>query len=175
VRLDHFIPADAAELGLGAGAGELLAAAIEYLEREPAAAADDKVPLANLSPRELHLVLVYFTQEGRDAYCALEGFDGLCRADRVDGEELMTAIACGWIERLVGTGGDFSTLLGRWTASACAPGSASSRMPSRSTGTAARGRALSSSSGTCSGGAASARERTMTARLEAPSVTSHGR
>ncbi|KAK1678731.1 hypothetical protein QYE76_039579 [Lolium multiflorum] len=89
--------------------------------------------------------------EGPDAYCALEGFDGLCRADRVDGEtmELMTAIACGWIERLVGTGGDFYALLGRWTASACIPGSASSRRPSHSTGTAARGRALSSSSGMC--------------------------
>jgi hypothetical protein len=110
VRLDHFIPADGAELDLGTGAGELLAATIEYLEREPAATADNKVPLADLSPRELQLVLVYFAQEGRDAYCALEGFDGLCRPDRIHGEtlELMTAIACGWIERLVGAGGDVS-------------------------------------------------------------------
>ncbi|KAE8812746.1 pentatricopeptide repeat-containing protein [Hordeum vulgare] len=123
VRLDHVIPAD---LGL-AGGGGLLAAAIEHLEREPAAAADDKAPLADLSPRELQLVLVYFAQEGRDAYCALEVFDWLRRADRVDGEtmELMTAIACGWIERLVGAGGDVSdvsALLGEMDCVGLRPG-----------------------------------------------------
>ncbi|KAK1631762.1 hypothetical protein QYE76_006077 [Lolium multiflorum] len=124
VRLDHFIPADGAELDLGTGAGELLAATIEYLEREPAATADNKVPLADLSPRELQLVLVYFAQEGRDAYCALEGFDGLCRPDRIHGEtlELMTAIACGWIERIVGTGGDVSALLGEMDCVGLRPG-----------------------------------------------------
>ncbi|XBJ10018.1 pentatricopeptide repeat-containing protein At2g30100, chloroplastic [Aegilops tauschii subsp. strangulata] len=125
VRLDHVIPADAAELGLAGGG--LLAAAIEHLEREPAAAADDKAPLADLSPRELQLVLVYFAQEGRDAYCALEVFDWLRRADRVDGEtmELMTAIACGWIERLVGAGGDVSdvsALLGEMDCVGLRPG-----------------------------------------------------
>jgi hypothetical protein len=32
VRLGHFIPADTADLGLGAGAGRLLVAAIEHLQ-----------------------------------------------------------------------------------------------------------------------------------------------
>lgn len=119
VRLDHVTPAD---LGLGHG---LLAAAIEHLERDPAD--DDKAPLAGLSPRELQLVLVYFAQEGRDAYCALEVFDWLRRADRVDGEtmELMAAIACAWIERLVGAGGDVadvSALLGEMDCVGLRPG-----------------------------------------------------
>jgi hypothetical protein len=40
-------------------------------------------------------------------------FDWLRRTDYVDGEtmELMTAIACGWIKRLVGADGDVSALL----------------------------------------------------------------
>ncbi|KAL6865066.1 hypothetical protein ACP4OV_016217 [Aristida adscensionis] len=108
----------------------LLAAAIEHLEREPASAAaggDAGAPLAALSPRELQLVLVYFAQEGRDAYCALEVFDWLRRANRVDGEtmELMAAIACGWIERLVGAGGDVAdvaALLGEMDCVGVRPG-----------------------------------------------------
>ncbi|XP_062231150.1 pentatricopeptide repeat-containing protein At2g30100, chloroplastic-like [Phragmites australis] len=102
----------------------LLAAAIEHIEREPASA---EAPLAALSPRELQLVLVYFAQEGRDAYCALEVFDWLRRANRVDGEtmELMAAIACGWIERLVGSGGDVAdvaALLGEMDCVGLRPG-----------------------------------------------------
>lgn len=56
-----------------------------------------------LSSRELQLVLVYFSQEGRDSYCALEVFDWLRKENRVDGEtmELMVSIACGWVERLI--------------------------------------------------------------------------
>jgi hypothetical protein len=105
----------------------LLAAAIEHLEREPASVAADEAPLAALSPRELQLVLVYFAQEGRDAYCALEVFDWLRRANRVDGEtmELMAAIACGWIERLVGAGGDVAdvaALLGEMDCVGLRPG-----------------------------------------------------
>ncbi|KAL6630976.1 hypothetical protein ACP70R_028316 [Stipagrostis hirtigluma subsp. patula] len=108
----------------------LLAAAIEHLEREPASAAaggDAGAPLAALTPRELQLVLVYFAQEGRDAYCALEVFDWLRRANRVDGEtmELMAAIACGWIERLVGEGGDVAdvaALLGEMDCVGLRPG-----------------------------------------------------
>jgi hypothetical protein len=105
----------------------LLAAAIEHLEREPASAADGAAPLAALSPRELQLVLVYFAQEGRDAYCALEVFDWLRRANRIDGEtmELMAAIACGWIERLVGAGGDVAdvaALLGEMDCVGLRPG-----------------------------------------------------
>jgi hypothetical protein len=72
-------------------------------------------------------VLVYFAQEGRDAYCALEVFDWLRRANRVDGEtmELMAAIACGWIERLVGAGGDVAdvaALLGEMDCVGLRPG-----------------------------------------------------
>lgn len=72
-------------------------------------------------------MLVYFAQEGRDAYCALEVFDWLRRANRVDGEtmELMAAIACGWIERLVGGGGDVAdvaALLGEMDCVGLRPG-----------------------------------------------------
>uniref|UniRef100_A0A0D9WFE7 Pentacotripeptide-repeat region of PRORP domain-containing protein n=1 Tax=Leersia perrieri TaxID=77586 RepID=A0A0D9WFE7_9ORYZ len=81
--------------------------------------------MAALSTRAL--VLVYFAQEGRDAYCALEVFDWLRRANRVDGEtmELMAAIACGWIERLVGAGGDVAdvaALLGEMDCVGLRPG-----------------------------------------------------
>ncbi|KAF8652468.1 hypothetical protein HU200_062801 [Digitaria exilis] len=122
LRLDHAAP----PLSAAAPDG-LLAAAIEHLEREPASAAADEAPLAALSPRELQLVLVYFAQEGRDAYCALEVFDWLRRANRVDGEtmELMAAIACGWIERLVGAGGDVAdvaALLGEMDCVGLRPG-----------------------------------------------------
>ncbi|EEE64659.1 hypothetical protein OsJ_19513 [Oryza sativa Japonica Group] len=84
LRLDRVVADTTAELGLdGGGGGGLLAAAIEHLEREPAfagegedAAAAASAQLAALSPRELQLVLVYFAQEGRDAYCALERLVG---------------------------------------------------------------------------------------------------
>ena len=122
LRIDHAAP----PLSAAAPDG-LLAAAIEHLEREPDSAAADEAPLAALSPRELQLVLVYFAQEGRDAYCALEVFDWLRRANRVDGEtmELMAAIACGWIERLVGAGGDVAdvaALLGEMDCVGLRPG-----------------------------------------------------
>ena len=122
LRIDHAAPPLSA-----ADPDGLLAAAIEHLEREPDSAAADEAPLAALSPRELQLVLVYFAQEGRDAYCALEVFDWLRRANRVDGEtmELMAAIACGWIERLVGAGGDVAdvaALLGEMDCVGLRPG-----------------------------------------------------
>ncbi|CAN6328630.1 unnamed protein product [Urochloa humidicola] len=123
LRLDQASPA----LSAAPAPDGLLAAAIEHLEREPASAAADEAPLAALSPRELQLVLVYFAQEGRDAYCALEVFDWLRRANRIDGEtmELMAAIACGWIERLVGAGGDVAdvaALLGEMDCVGLRPG-----------------------------------------------------
>ncbi|KAG0517641.1 hypothetical protein BDA96_09G107000 [Sorghum bicolor] len=127
LRLDHAAaPSLSAAATVPAPEG-LLAAAIEHLEREPASVAADEAPLAALSPRELQLVLVYFAQEGRDAYCALEVFDWLRRANRVDGEtmELMAAIACGWIERLVGAGGDVAdvaALLGEMDCVGLRPG-----------------------------------------------------
>ncbi|XP_062180787.1 pentatricopeptide repeat-containing protein At2g30100, chloroplastic-like [Phragmites australis] len=128
VRLDRAAAPLAPLSPAGAAAPDgLLAAAIEHLEREPASATDDAAPLSALSPRELQLVLVYFAQEGRDAYCALEVFDWLRRANRVDGEtmELMAAIACGWIERLVGAGGDVAdvaALLGEMDCVGLRPG-----------------------------------------------------
>ncbi|TVU11465.1 hypothetical protein EJB05_45053, partial [Eragrostis curvula] len=66
--------------------GRLLTApaSMEHLESEPASAADSAAPLAALSPRELQLHF-YFVQERRDAYCVLEVFDWLRRANRVDG------------------------------------------------------------------------------------------
>lgn len=80
--------------------------AIEELERmirDPSDVLNEMIE--RLSSRELQLVLVYFSQEGRDSYCALEVFEWLKKENRVDGEtmELMVSIACGWIERLVGS------------------------------------------------------------------------
>ncbi|AQK85482.1 Pentatricopeptide repeat-containing protein [Zea mays] len=126
LRLDHAVAPSLSPATMPAPDG-LLAAAIEHLEREPASVAADEAPLAALSPRELQLVLVYFAQEGRDTYCALEVFDWLRRANRVDGEtmELMAAIACGWIERLVGAGGDVAdvaALLGEMDCVGLRPG-----------------------------------------------------
>ncbi|MQL69227.1 hypothetical protein Taro_001483 [Colocasia esculenta] len=100
VRLDRVLTSDEAD-EIGDGFFE----AVEELERmvrEPSDVLGDMVE--RLSARELQLVLVYFAQEGRDAYCALEVFDWLRRENRVDGEtmELMVSIACGWIERLIG-------------------------------------------------------------------------
>lgn len=85
--------------------GEGFFEAIEELERmvrDPSDVLGEMVE--RLSARELQLVLVYFAQEGRDSYCALEVFDWLRKENRVDGEtmELMVSIACGWIERLIG-------------------------------------------------------------------------
>ncbi|KAJ4971801.1 hypothetical protein NE237_004900 [Protea cynaroides] len=78
--------------------------AIEELERmvrEPA----DVLEAMNhrLSPRELQLVLVYFSQEGRDSWCALEVFEWLQKENRVDKEtmELMVSIMCGWVKKLI--------------------------------------------------------------------------
>ncbi|XP_066366896.1 pentatricopeptide repeat-containing protein At2g30100, chloroplastic-like [Miscanthus floridulus] len=127
LRLDHAAAPSLSPAATVPAPDGLLAAAIEHLEREPASVAADKAPLAALSPRELQLVLVYFAQEGRDAYCALEVFDWLRRANRVDGEtmELMAAIACGLIERLVGAGGDVAdvaALLGEMDCVGLRPG-----------------------------------------------------
>lgn len=75
---------------------------LERMIRDPSDVLNEMTE--RLSSRELQLVLVYFSQEGRDSYCALEVFDWLRKENRVDGEtmELMVSIACGWIERLVG-------------------------------------------------------------------------
>ncbi|KAF2291963.1 hypothetical protein GH714_042305 [Hevea brasiliensis] len=56
-----------------------------------------------LSARELQLVLVYFSQEGRDSWCALEVFEWLRKENRVDKEtmDLMVSIMCSWIKKLI--------------------------------------------------------------------------
>lgn len=74
---------------------------LEQMKRDPADVLEDMN--TRLSARELQLVLVYFSQEGRDSWCALEVFDWLRRENRVDGEtmELMVSIMCGWIEKMV--------------------------------------------------------------------------
>lgn len=88
-----------------AGWSGVLFETIEELSRkvrDPAevlADSDDR-----LTAREIRLVLVYFAQEGRDCWCALEVFDWLQRERGVDEEtaELMVSIMCQWVVRLVG-------------------------------------------------------------------------
>ncbi|THU51670.1 hypothetical protein C4D60_Mb06t33500 [Musa balbisiana] len=100
VRFDRLLTSSTEE-EMGEGFFE----AIEELERMVRDPSDVLGELVErLSARELQLVLVYFAQEGRDSYCALEVFDWLRKENRVDAEtmELMVSIACGWIERLIG-------------------------------------------------------------------------
>ncbi|KAJ0959868.1 hypothetical protein J5N97_000396 [Dioscorea zingiberensis] len=85
--------------------GESFFEAIEELERmrrEPSDVLEEMND--RLSARELQLVLVYFSQEGRDSWCALEVFEWLRKENRVDKEtmELMVSIMCGWLKRLAG-------------------------------------------------------------------------
>lgn len=74
---------------------------LERMTREPSDILEDMND--RLSARELQLVLVYFSQEGRDSWCALEVFEWLKKENRVDKEtvELMVAIMCGWIRKLI--------------------------------------------------------------------------
>ncbi|PIM99401.1 hypothetical protein CDL12_28106 [Handroanthus impetiginosus] len=78
--------------------------AIEELERmvrEPSDVLEEMND--KLSARELQLVLVYFAQEGRDSWCALEVFEWLKKENRVDKEtmELMVSIMCTWVKKLI--------------------------------------------------------------------------
>lgn len=104
IELDHFLPTSEEEEEENGGIGDGFYQAIEELERmtrDPADVLEDMN--AHLSLREMQLVLVYFSQEGRDSWFALEVFDWLRRENRVDGEtmELMVSIMCGWIEKMV--------------------------------------------------------------------------
>ncbi|KAK1264760.1 Pentatricopeptide repeat-containing protein [Acorus gramineus] len=76
--------------------------AIEELERS-SSAPSEVLCEGRLSAREIQLVLVHLSGEGRDSWCALEVFEWLRREDRVDGEtmELMASIACRWIGRVM--------------------------------------------------------------------------
>ncbi|XP_020582094.1 pentatricopeptide repeat-containing protein At2g30100, chloroplastic isoform X2 [Phalaenopsis equestris] len=94
--------------------GESFFEAIGELERMMRDPSDVLAEMTGrLSARELQLVLVYFAQEGRDSFCALEVFDWLRRENRVDGEtmELMVSIACGWIERIIGEDHDVGDIV----------------------------------------------------------------
>lgn len=78
--------------------------AIEELERMTREPSDILEEMNDrLSARELQLVLVYFSQEGRDSWCALEVFEWLKKENRVDKEtmELMISIMCGWVKKYI--------------------------------------------------------------------------
>lgn len=100
VGLDQFLTsADEAE-----EMSEEFFEAIEELERMTREPSDILEEMNDrLSSRELQLVLVYFSQEGRDSWCALEVFEWLKKENKVDKEtmELMVSIMCGWISKLV--------------------------------------------------------------------------
>ncbi|CAN1180230.1 Pentatricopeptide repeat-containing protein At2g30100, chloroplastic [Linum perenne] len=99
VELDRFVTSDDEE-EMSEGFFE----AIEELERMTREPSDILEEMNDrLSARELQLVLVYFSQEGRDSWCALEVFEWLKKENRVDEEtmELMVAIMCGWVRKLI--------------------------------------------------------------------------
>lgn len=99
VQLDVYITSDDEE-----EMGEGFFAAIEELERMAREPSDVLEEMNDrLSDRELQLVLVYFAQEGRDSWCALEVFEWLKKENRVDKEtmELMVSIMCTWVKKLI--------------------------------------------------------------------------
>lgn len=102
VELDQFVTSDDEEEEEEMGDGFL--EAIEELERMTREPSDVLEEMNDrLSAKELQLVLVYFSQDGRDSWCALEVFDWLRKENRVDKEtmELMVAIMCGWVKKLI--------------------------------------------------------------------------
>lgn len=74
---------------------------LERMNREPSDVLEEMN--SRLSSRELQLVLVYFSQEGRDSWCALEVFEWLKKENKVDDEtmELMVSLMCGWVKKLI--------------------------------------------------------------------------
>lgn len=99
VQLDVFIASDD-EDEMGEGFYE----AIEELERMAREPSDVLGEMNDrLSARELQLVLVYFAQDGRDSWCALEVFEWLKKENKVDKEtmELMVSIMCTWVKKLI--------------------------------------------------------------------------
>lgn len=103
VELDQFVTSDdeeEEEEEMGDGFFEAIEE-LERMTREPSDILEEMNE--RLSARELQLVLVYFSQDGRDSWCALEVFDWLRKENRVDKEtmELMVAIMCGWVKKLI--------------------------------------------------------------------------
>uniref|UniRef100_A0A2P2Q3N6 Pentatricopeptide repeat-containing protein n=1 Tax=Rhizophora mucronata TaxID=61149 RepID=A0A2P2Q3N6_RHIMU len=99
VDLDRFITSDD-EDEMSEGFFEAIEE-LERMTREPSDVLEEMND--RLSARELQLVLVYFSQEGRDSWCALEVFDWLRKGNRVDKEtmELMVSIMCSWVKKLI--------------------------------------------------------------------------
>lgn len=104
VELDQYVTSDD-EDEMSEGFFE----AIEELERMTREPSDILEEMNDkLSSRELQLVLVYFSQEGRDSWCALEVFEWLKKENKVDNEtmELMVSIMCSWVKKLIEGEGD---------------------------------------------------------------------
>ncbi|EEF41193.1 pentatricopeptide repeat-containing protein At2g30100, chloroplastic [Ricinus communis] len=99
VELDQYIASDDEE-EMSEGFFEAIEE-LERMTREPSDVLEEMND--KLSARELQLVLVYFSQEGRDSWCALEVFEWLRKENRVDKEtmELMVSIMCSWIKKLI--------------------------------------------------------------------------
>lgn len=99
VEVDRFITSDD-EDEMSEGFFEAIEE-LERMAREPSDVLEEMNE--KLSVRELQLVLVYFSQEGRDSWCALEVFDWLRKENKVDKEtmELMVSIMCGWVAKLI--------------------------------------------------------------------------
>lgn len=99
VQLDVFITSDD-EDEMSDGFFEAIEE-LERMAREPSDVLEEMND--KLSARELQLVLVYFSQEGRDSWCALEVFEWLKKENRVDKEtmELMVSIMCSWVKKLI--------------------------------------------------------------------------
>ncbi|KAF5744486.1 pentatricopeptide repeat-containing protein [Tripterygium wilfordii] len=110
VELDQYITSDDEGEEMSEGFFE----AIEELERMTREPGDILEEMNDrLSARELQLVLVYFSQEGRDSWCALEVFEWLKKENRVDKEtmELMVSIMCSWVKNLIGGKHDASDVV----------------------------------------------------------------
>uniref|UniRef100_A0A5B7BE68 Pentatricopeptide repeat-containing protein n=1 Tax=Davidia involucrata TaxID=16924 RepID=A0A5B7BE68_DAVIN len=99
VELDRFLTSDD-EDEMSEGFFEAIEE-LERMTREPSDVLEEMND--RLSARELQLVLVYFSQEGRDSWCALEVFEWLRKENRVDKEtmELMVSLMCGWVKKLI--------------------------------------------------------------------------
>ncbi|KAL6979066.1 hypothetical protein U1Q18_020732 [Sarracenia purpurea var. burkii] len=99
VELDRFLTSDD-EDEMSEGFFEAIEE-LERMTREPSDVLEEMNE--RLSSRELQLVLVYFSQEGRDSWCALEVFEWLRKENRVDSEtmELMVSLMCGWVKKLI--------------------------------------------------------------------------
>ncbi|RAL42340.1 hypothetical protein DM860_012123 [Cuscuta australis] len=84
---------------------------LERMTREPSQVLEEMHQ--KLSARDLQFVLVYFSQEGRDSWCALEVFDWLRKENRVDKKtmKLMVSIMYGWVKKLIDSKSEVSDVV----------------------------------------------------------------